>query len=58
MFSFPSGSVIKSGESVTVAAYGGDYTWGDDDNIFSKKKEDTAVLCDRYGNILSSCDSK
>ncbi len=58
VFSFPSGSVIKSGESVTVAAYGGDYTWGDDDNIFSKKKEDTAVLCDRYGNILSSCDSK
>lgn len=54
LFVFPDGSSVAAGESVTVACEGrsGNYIWNEE-KVWSKKKEDTAVLYDRYGNVLS-----
>lgn len=60
LFVFPKGSILAVGETITITTTGGgDYIWDDGgDSIWSKKKDDTAVLYDRYGNILSSIESE
>lgn len=54
-FRFPSGSVVASGKTVTVsgAGGGGDYTFIGEKKPWSKKKTDTALLYDQYGNKLA-----
>lgn len=54
VYVFPEGTYIKTGETLTVACKGGqgDLIW-DDKKVWHKKKEDTAILYDRFGNELS-----
>lgn len=54
VYVFPDGAYIKTGETITVACKGGkgDLIW-DEKKVWSKKKEDTAILYDRFGNELS-----
>lgn len=59
VFIFPEGSVLGVGQSVTVASKGlkGDYIWPVK-NVWSKKGGDTAMLYDRYGNLLDHMESR
>lgn len=61
LFRFPEGAVVEAGDSVTVACtnYSGehDYVWSDT-RVWHKSKDDRAVLIDRWGNKVSSAESK
>ncbi len=54
VYVFPDGTDMKEGETITVACKGGqgDLIW-DAKKVWKTKKEDTAVLYDRFGNELS-----
>lgn len=54
VYVFPDGTYMKAGETITVACKGGkgDLIW-DEKKVWSKKKEDTAILYDRFGNEMS-----
>ena len=58
MFAFPDGTTIGSGENIAISCIGSennssDFVW-DEKTVLSKKKEDSAVLCDPFGNIVHS----
>ncbi len=55
LFVFPEGTVIGTGQSVTVAGEGGegDFQWRGDKSPWSKKKSDPAYLYDKFGALLS-----
>ena len=54
LFVFPKGTILKTGQKLTIACKGavGDLIW-DDKNVWSSKKEDIGVLFDAYGTVLS-----
>ena len=54
VYVFPDGTYMQAGETISVACKGGqgDLIW-DEKKIWKTKKEDTAVLYDRFGNELS-----
>lgn len=55
VFNFPEGSVLRAGQSITISCTEneGDYLWNDR-KVWSSKKEDTAILYDKYGNELAT----
>ena len=55
IFRFPEGSLLEPGKTtvVTGAGGGGDYSFTGEENPWSKKKADPAMLYDRFGNLLS-----
>lgn len=59
VFVFPAGTVLAPGEKHRIAgkdsAAPADLIWNEE-KIWSKNKTDTAVLYDRYGNILDEMD--
>ena len=54
VYVFPDGTYMQAGETISVACKGGqgDLIW-DEKKVWKTKKEDTAVLYDRFGNELS-----
>ena len=54
VYVFPDGTYMQAGETISVACIGvqGDLIW-DEKKVWKTKKEDTAVLYDRFGNELS-----
>lgn len=60
IFIFPENSVIRAGEEVVIASADNaeaDYIW-EETKIWSKSKQDTAILYDKYGNVLDKMDSE
>lgn len=61
IYVFPEGSVIPAGEEIIVACAGSgidtEYRW-DETKVWNKNKDDTAILYDRYGNILDEKESE
>lgn len=55
VFNFPEGSILKAGQSITISCTenAGDYFWNEQ-KVWSNKKEDTAILYDKYGNKLAT----
>lgn len=55
IFIFPDGAHIDAGASITVSCEGnaGDFIWQGEKQAWSKKKQDTAILFDRFGRELS-----
>lgn len=55
VFNFPEGSTLKAGQSITISCTEneGDYFWNDK-KVWSSKKDDTAILYDKYGNELAT----
>lgn len=55
IFVFPKGTILAPGKTVSVAGKGSaipaDFVW-DESKPWSKTKKDTAILYDKYGNIL------
>lgn len=53
LFVFPKGSSLAPGEAVTVACgeEGNAFSFAED-RVWSRNKEDEAILYDRYGNVL------
>ena len=49
---FPEGTTLLAGESLVVGA-GGNFVFSGEDKPLSKKKDNTVVLYDRYGTVLS-----
>ena len=49
---FPDGTTLAAGGSLVVGA-GGDFRFSGEDKPLSKKKDNTVVLYDRYGTVLS-----
>lgn len=58
LFRFPEGTRLRSGESVSVSGEGkgGDFEWNGEKKPWSTKKDDPALLLDRYGNVLMRFD--
>ena len=57
VFMFPEGSLIKSGQTVSVSTRpGADYLWQGENEVWHEKKQDSAFLYDRFGNVLSRWD--
>ncbi|MBQ8642050.1 MAG: MBL fold metallo-hydrolase [Clostridia bacterium] len=54
LFCFPENTVLEAGESVTVgcAGTGEALIWTGETSVWHKSREDTAILYDRFGNIL------
>lgn len=52
---FPEGTVLQAGEQLTVGN-GGDFTFVDEDKPLSKKKDNTVVLYDRLGTLVSKLE--
>jgi competence protein ComEC len=52
---FPEGTVLQAGEQLTVGN-GGDFTFADEDKPLSKKKDNTVVLYDRLGTLVSKLE--
>ena len=59
VFCFPKGTVIKVGETLTLACKGsdGDIIWNET-NVWHDSKDDTASLIDNYGNLVDTKESK
>lgn len=63
VFVFPEGTVLKSGESLTVAckisplAQTADFVWNIK-KVWADSKEDSAVLSDAYGNTVARAESR
>ena len=59
VFCFPKGTVIKAGETLTLACKGsdGDIIWNET-NVWHDSKDDTASLIDKYGNLVDTKESK
>ncbi len=54
VFVFPAGTVLAAGASVTVGCDDGcNHRFPDEKSVFSKKKDDAALLYDRHGNLLA-----
>lgn len=57
LFVFPDGSLLHSGQSITVSSKpGADYTWPDESKVWHQEKEDSALLYDRFGSFLTRWD--
>ena len=52
---FPEGTTLLAGESLVVGA-GGDFVFSGEDKPLSKKKDNTVVLYDRFGTVLSELE--
>ncbi len=54
LYVFPSGTVLAPGQTIRLAGEGGtgDFIWQEETKPWNQKKEDTAVLYDRYGNEI------
>ena len=59
VFCFSKGTVIKAGETLTLACKGsdGDIIWNET-NVWHDSKDDTASLIDNYGNLVDTKESK
>ena len=59
VFCLPKGTVIKVGETLTLACKGsdGDIIWNET-NVCHDSKDDTASLIDNYGNLVDTKESK
>lgn len=61
LFAFPEGTILDSGDSITVACreYNGEYDlmW-EENRVWNKEKKDLAVLVDRWGNRVDEKKSK
>ncbi len=54
VFMFPEGTVMQSGQSVTVSTEpGADHLWQGEAKVWHQEKQDSALLYDRFGNLLS-----
>ena len=53
VFCFPEGTIIKAGETLTLACKGseGDIIWNET-NVWHDSKDDAASLIDKYGNLV------
>ena len=52
---FPEGTALASGETLVIGA-GGDFNFSGEDKPLSKKKDNTVVLFDRFGTVLSDLE--
>ena len=52
---FPEGTALAAGETLVVGA-GGDFNFSGEDKPLSKKKDNTVVLYDRFGTVLSELE--
>ena len=49
---FPEGTTLAAGGSLVVGT-GGDFSFSGEDKPLSKKKDNTVMLCDKFGSVLS-----
>jgi len=52
---FPDGTMLNNGESLVIGE-GGDFTFKGEDKPLSKKKDNTVILYDRFGALISKLE--
>ncbi|MEZ4628588.1 MAG: lamin tail domain-containing protein [Eubacteriales bacterium] len=52
---FPEGTMLGESESLVIGQ-GGDFTFKGEDKPLSKKKDNTVILYDRFGSLISKLE--